>query len=208
MLRAGEHGGPEKNAFDSGLFLGFRQRTSSREKAKRWVDFFAIYLPVIEWLNHHVQRSEAWFFICLMVYANELIFSAFTLKQCSSRLVIEILKISWLRLRCWRWVWVKIIMSRAIKREPKSPICVVGIGIKSWLNCLEKLSFFGCWKSLSAASKCRKTRPCDHRISKFYGGACPRTPLGIKALWALPILCPVVKLSCPVLLKTLINPLH
>ena len=26
---------------------------------------------------------------------------------------------------------VKIIMSSAIKREPKSPICVVGIGIKS-----------------------------------------------------------------------------
>ena len=68
---------------------------------------------------------------------------------------------------------------------------------QSWLNCLEKLSFFGCWKSLSAASKCRKTRPCDHRISKFSGGACPRTPLGLKALRALPILCPGVKLSCP-----------
>ena len=68
---------------------------------------------------------------------------------------------------------------------------------QSWLNCLEKLSFFGCWKSLSAASKWRKTRPCDHRISKFSGGACPRTPLGVKALRALPILCPGVKLSCP-----------
>ena len=130
-----------------------------------------------------------------MVYANALIFGAFMLKQCSSRLVIEILKIRcrlwpwlWLRLRCWQWLWVKIIMSRAIKREPKSPICVVGIGIKSWLNCLEKLSFFGCWKSLSAASKCRKTHPCDYRISKFSGGTCPRT---------LPILCPDVKLSCP-----------
>ena len=105
------------------------------------------YLPVyIEWLNHHVQRSEAWFFIRLMV---------------------------------------KIIMSRAIKREPNSPIC------------LEKLSFFGCWESLSAASKCRKTHPCDYRISKFSRGACPRTPLGGKALWALPILCQGVKLSCP-----------
>ena len=103
----------------------------------------------------------------------------------------------WLRLRCWQWHWVKIIMSRAIKREPKSPICVVGIGIKSWLNCLEKLSFFGCWKSLSAASKCRKTHPYDYRISKFSGGACPRTPLEGKALRALPILCPGVKLSCP-----------
>ena len=130
-----------------------------------------------------------------MVYANELIFGAFTLKQCSSRLVIEILKMRsrlwpwlWLRLRCWQWLWVKIIMSRAIKREPKSPICVVGIGIKSWLNCLEKLSFFGCWKSLSAASKCRKTHPCDYRISKFPGVTCP---------WTLPILCPGVKLSCP-----------
>ena len=81
-----------------------------------------------------------------------------------------------------------------MKREPKSPICVVGIGIKS---CLEKLSFFGCWKSLSAASKCRKTYPCDYRISKFSGGACPRTPLGDKALRVLPILCPGVKLSCP-----------
>ena len=88
----------------------------------------------------------------------------------------------WLRLRCWQWLWVKIIMSRAIKREPKIPICVVGIG---------------CWKSLSAASKCRKTYPCDYRISKFSGGACPQTPLGSKALWALPILCPGVKLSCP-----------
>ena len=63
VLRAREHGGPEKNAFDSGLFFGFNQRASSREKAKRWVDFFVIYLPVyIEWLNHHVQRSQAWFF--------------------------------------------------------------------------------------------------------------------------------------------------
>ena len=88
-------------------------------------------------LNHHVQLSEPWFFIRLMV---------------------------------------KIIMSRAIKREPNSPICVVGIGIKSWLNCLEKLSFFGCWESLSAASKCRKTHPCDYRISEFSGGACHRTP--------------------------------
>ena len=103
----------------------------------------------------------------------------------------------WLRLRCWQWLWVKIIMSRAIKREPKSPICVVGIGIKSWLNCLEKLSFFGCWKSLSAASKCRKTHPYDYRISKFSGGACPRTPLEGRALQALLILCPGVKLSCP-----------
>ena len=132
-----------------------------------------------------------------MVYANELIFGAFTLKQCSSRLVIEILKISWLRLRCWRWVWVKIIMNRAIKREPKSPVCVVGIGIKSWLNCLGKLSFFGCWKSLSAASKCSKTHPYDYRLSKFSRGACPRTPLEGKARRALPILSPGVKLSCP-----------
>ena len=103
----------------------------------------------------------------------------------------------WLRLRCWQWLWVKIIMSRAIKREPKSPICVVRIGIKSWLNYLEKLSFFGCWKSLSTASKCRKTHPCDYRIEKFSRGPCPRTPLGGKAIWALPILCPGVKLSCP-----------
>ena len=132
-----------------------------------------------------------------MVYTDELIFGAFTLKQCSSRLVIEILKISWLQLRCWRWVWVKIIMSRAIKREPNSPICVVVIGIKSLLNCLEKLSFFGCWKSLSAASKCRKTHPYDYRISKFSRGASPQTPLEGKALRALPILCPGVKLSCP-----------
>ena len=50
---------------------------------------------------------------------------------------------------------------------------------------------------MSAASKCRKTHPCDYRISKFSGGACPQTPLGSKALWALPILCPGVKLSCP-----------
>ena len=138
-----------------------------------------------------------------MVYANELIFGAFTLKQCSSRLVIEILKISWLRLRCWQWVWVKIIMSRAIKREPKSPICVVGIGIKSWLNCLEKLSFFGCWTSLSAASKCRKTHPYDYRISKFSGGACPRTPRGSGPCqffaW--------VSNSVTLLFKTLMNPL-
>ena len=42
VLRAREHGGPEKNAFDSGLFFGFNQRASSREKAKRWVDFFVI----------------------------------------------------------------------------------------------------------------------------------------------------------------------
>ena len=60
-----------------------------------------------------------------------------------------------------------------------------------------KVIFFGCWKSLSAASKCRKTHPYDYRISKFSGGACPRTPLEGKALRALPILCPGVKLSCP-----------
>ena len=60
-----------------------------------------------------------------------------------------------------------------------------------------KVIFFGCGRSLSAASKCRKTHPCDYRISKFSGGACPQTPLGSKALWALPILCPGVKLSCP-----------
>ena len=41
------------------------------------------------------------------------------------------------------------------------------------VNCLEKLSFFGCWKSLSAASKCRKTHPCNYRIPKFSGGAFP-----------------------------------
>ena len=60
-----------------------------------------------------------------------------------------------------------------------------------------KVIFLGCWKSLSAASKCRKTHPCDYRISKFSGGACPRAPLEGKAQKALPILCPVVKLSCP-----------
>ena len=60
-----------------------------------------------------------------------------------------------------------------------------------------KVIFFGCWKSLSAASKCRKTHPYDYRISKFSGGACPRTPLEGKALRALPILCPGVKLTCP-----------
>ena len=53
------------------------------------------------------------------------------------------------------------------------------------------------WKSWSVASKCRKTHPCDYRISKFSWGACPRNPLGGKALPALPILCPGVKLSCP-----------
>ena len=53
------------------------------------------------------------------------------------------------------------------------------------------------WKSCSAASKCRKTHPCDYRISKFSGGACPQNPLEGKALPALPILCPGVKLSCP-----------
>ena len=109
----------------------------------------------------------------------------------------------WLRLRCWQWLWVKIIMSRAIKREPKSPICVVGIGIKSWLNCLEKLSFFGCWKSLSAASKCRKTHPCDYRISKFSGGACPQIPPkgGSCQFFAR------VSNSVALLFKTLMNPL-
>ena len=40
------------------------------------------YLPVYsEWLNHYVQRSEGGFCIRLMVYANELIFGAFMLKQ-------------------------------------------------------------------------------------------------------------------------------
>ena len=52
------------------------------------------------------------------------------------------------------------------------------------------------WKSWSAAAKCRKTHPCDYRISKYSGGACPRTPLGGKAQRALPTFCPGVKLSC------------
>ena len=42
-LRAREHGGPEKNAFDSRLFFGFSQRASGRGKAKRWIDFFVIW---------------------------------------------------------------------------------------------------------------------------------------------------------------------
>ena len=110
MLRAREHGGPEKNAFDSRLFFGFSQRASGRGKAKRWKDFFVI-----------------WPFTCLYIFKG-----------------LIIVFMSW-----------------------------------------------------SAASKCGKTHPCDYRISKFFGGACPRNPLGGKALLALPILCPGVKLSCP-----------
>ena len=43
----------------------------------------------------------------------------------------------------------------------------------------------------------RELYVCDYRISKFSGGICPQTPLGSKVLWALPILCPGVKLNCP-----------
>ena len=77
---------------------------------------------------------------------------------------------------------------------------------QSWLNCLEKLSFFGCWKSLSAASKCRKTHPCDYRIWKFSGGTCPRTPLGGKAQGPCQFFARVSN-SVALLLKTLMNPL-
>ena len=63
------------------------------------------------------------------------------------------------------------------------------------LNYLEKLSFFGRWKTLSAASEImQETHLCDYRISKFSGQACPQIP---PARRALPILCPGVKLSCP-----------
>ena len=46
------------------------------------------------------------------------------------------------------------------------------------LNYLEKLSFFGRWKTLSAASEImQETHLCDYRISKFSGQACPQIPL-------------------------------
>ena len=63
------------------------------------------------------------------------------------------------------------------------------------LNYLEKLSFFGRWKTLSAASEImQETHLCDYRISKFSRQACPQIPPARRA-W--PILCPGVKLSCP-----------
>ena len=49
----------KRYAFDSGLFSGFNQRASSREKANevsRLLCDLNFYLPVyIELLNHHVQ---------------------------------------------------------------------------------------------------------------------------------------------------------
>ena len=128
MLRAREHGGPEKNAFDSRLFFGFSQRASGRGKAKRWIDFFVI-----------------WPFTCLYIFNGLII----------------------------------------VFNEAKRYFLFV-----LWFTPMN-------WKSWSAASKCRKTHPCNYRISKFSGGACPWNPLGDKALPALPILCPGVKLSCP-----------
>ena len=50
--------------------------------------------------------------------------------------------------------------------------------------------------------KCRKTHPCDYRISKFSGGACPRTPLGGKAQFFAR-----VSNSVALLFKTSMNPL-
>ena len=88
-------------------------------------------------------------------------------------------------------------MSRAIKREPNSPICVVVIGIKSWLNCLEKLSF------LVVDSHCLQLQNAGKHIlattefQNFLVEHAPGPPLGGKALRALPILCLGVKLSCP-----------
>ena len=127
-LRAREHGGPEKNAFDCRLFFGFSQRASGRGKAKRWIDFFVI-----------------WPFTCLYIFNGLII--VFNEAQ---RYFLFVL----------------------------------------WFTPMN-------WKSWSAASKCRKTHPCDYRISKFSRGACPRNPLGDKVLPALPILYPGVKLSCP-----------
>ena len=45
------------NAFDSGLFFGFNQRASSREKAKRRVDFLMIYLPVYSYFETGCRKN-------------------------------------------------------------------------------------------------------------------------------------------------------
>ena len=62
------------------------------------------------------------------------------------------------------------------------------------------------WKSWSAASKCRKTHPCDYRISKFSWGACPRNPLGGKPSRPCQFFARVSN-SVALLFKTLMNPL-
>ena len=82
------------------------------------------------------------------------------------------------------------------------------IGIKSWLNCVEKLSFFGSWKVLSAGSKSRKPHLYKYRISKFSGGKCPWIPLGGKALLHLAVPISLPQVSNPLaLINTLMKPL-
>ena len=133
MLRAREHGGPEKNAFDSRLFFGFSQRASGRGKAKRWIDFFVI-----------------WPFTCLYIFNGLII----------------------------------------VFNEAKRYFLFV-----LWFTPMN-------WKSWSAASKCRKTHPCDYRISKFSWGACPRNPLGGKPSRPCQFFARVQNLNEPPAIKT------
>ena len=67
-------------------------------------------------------------------------------------------------------------------------------GIKSWLNCLEKLSFFGSWKRLPETSEWGK-HLCECRISNIFQHSMP-PDLG-KTQRAFPILCLGVKPSFP-----------
>ena len=66
-----------------------------------------------------------------------------------------------------------IIIRKSLYKESIS--FYLRAGIKSWLNCVEKLSFFGSWKRLSETSECRKTNLCKCRISIFSSKACPQT---------------------------------
>ena len=60
-------------------------------------------------------------------------------------------------------------------------------------------------KVMVCSLKCRKTHPCDYRISKFSWGACPRNPLGGKPSRPCQFFAQVSN-SVALLFKTLMNP--
>ena len=60
-----------------------------------------------------------------------------------------------------------------------------------------KVIFFWLLKVIVCSFKMQENTPLRPQNFNIFRGSTPPTPLGVKALWALPILCPGVKLSCP-----------
>ena len=60
-----------------------------------------------------------------------------------------------------------------------------------------RVTFFWLLKVIVRSFKMQENTPLRPQNFKIFRGSMPPDPLGLKALRALPILCPGVKLSCP-----------